>query len=115
MQTSSSYRVCIPLEGSAVEQCNQAVALANDGNITFSCVAGGSAAACMQMIADGKAELTKFGASDIYLANRDYGLEPLASEYLGGDVGTEYYSVAIVNTEWCNPDRKLSDLKVWSR
>lgn len=51
--------------------------------MTFTCVAGGSARGCMQMIKDGGAELSKFGPSDVNVANRDYGLEPIVSEYYG--------------------------------
>lgn len=67
----------------------------------------------MRKVRNGAAELTKFGPSDIFLAHEKYGLEPVVSENYGGDVGNNYYAVAVVRKSMCdaNPDMTLSDLK----
>lgn len=61
------------------------MALANNAaeGVSFTCIAGGSEEGCMKLVRDGGAELTKFGPSNVYIANRDYGLEPIVSENYG--------------------------------
>jgi melanoma-associated antigen p97 len=109
------YRICVPVEAGntefSLQECNAAMALANDDDVTFTCIAGGSAEGCMQLVRDGGAELTKFGPSYVYTANRNYGLEPIVAENYGGDVGNEYYAVAVVKKEMCTADVTLDSLK----
>jgi melanoma-associated antigen p97 len=116
--TPGQYRMCIPgeegNEASFLQKCNAAMALANDAaeGVSFSCIAGGSEEGCMKLVRDGGAELTKFGPSYVYIANRDYGLEPIVSENYGAEAGKEYYSVAVVKKEFCDtPNLSLSSLK----
>lgn len=100
--------MCVPVPDGAspgfLEACTAALSRANNASlgVAFSCVAGGSAPACAELVAAGGAELTKFGPSDVYLAHRDHGLEPLVAEFYGGDAGNEYYAVAVVKKEFCD-------------
>ncbi len=65
--STGEYKMCIPLavgsEPSFLQKCNAAMAMADDASlgVSFSCVQGESAQGCMQMIREGRAQLTKFG------------------------------------------------------
>lgn len=58
-------RWCIPAAANpaAVAACTAAVARANSGAVTFSCLAGGSEEGCMQLIANSSADLTTLGGA----------------------------------------------------
>lgn len=107
--------VCFPVNSSTFQSfasdCNNAFAKVKDANVKFSCSTAPSAEQCMEQVKSGTASLAKFGPSDIFLANRDYGLEPVVSEYYGGDVGNNYYSVAVVRKEFCDSNPSVYDLK----
>ena len=118
-QTKNSYVICFPVDTSVhpsfLSRCTEALSIANQNKegVTFSCSTATSAEGCMEQVKNGNADLAKFGPSDIFLANRDYGLEPIVSEYYGGDAGNSYYSVAVVKKELCdaNPGITMQDLK----
>jgi melanoma-associated antigen p97 len=118
-QTKNSYVICFPVDTSVhpsfLNRCTEALSIANQNRegITFSCSTAKSAEGCMEQVKNGNADLAKFGPSDIFLANRDYGLEPIVSEYYGGVAGNSYYSVAVVKKELCdaNPGITMQDLK----
>lgn len=48
-------------------------------------------------------------------ANTNLGLEPIAAEYYGLKDGVEYYSVAVVNKDFCSGTKSFKDLKVLRR
>lgn len=107
--------ICFPVNltsyGSFPSKCNEAFATLINQNITFSCSTAPSAEECMAQVKSGAATLAKVGPSDIFLGNRDYGLEPIVSEYYGGDVGNNYYSVAVVRKDFCQSNPSLRDLR----
>ncbi|KAL4859021.1 putative N-acetyl-gamma-glutamyl-phosphate reductase [Chlorella vulgaris] len=80
-------------------------------NAAFSCVAGGDANGCQKMVADGDADLVVLGGSTQLPANTNLGLEPIAAEYYGLKDGVEYYSVAVVNKDFCSGTKSFKDLK----
>ena len=107
-------RICVPAPPSGpgfVSTCTSNMAAANTANVTFSCVLGESPDACMQMIDAGEAEITSFGAADIYAAYKTYGQVPLVLEDYGDGAGLEYYSVAVVKSEFCEGNPTLADLQ----
>ena len=118
-KTKNSYVVCFPVNTSIhpsfLSKCNEALSIAsqNKEGITLTCSSATTAEGCMEQVKSGNADLTKFGPSDIFIASRDYGLEPIVSEYYGGDAGNSYYSVAVVKKELCdaNPGLTMQDLK----
>ena len=63
------------------------------------------------MIDAGEAEITSFGAADIYAAYKTYGQVPLVLEDYGDGAGLEYYSVAVVKSEFCEGNPTLADLQ----
>ena len=107
--------VCIPTEASPTDLtlCNNAVTLADTETIKFRCISGGSEELCMSKINDGSADLTTLGASGILPAYQDYALSPLLAELYGDSKSpTEYYSVAVVNREFCDdPNVSVASLK----
>lgn len=107
--------MCIPNEASAAElsQCDDALSLANTEQVNFACISGGSDEGCMSKIRDGSADLTTLGASGLLPAYEQYGLLPLVAELYGDSKSpTEYFSVAVVNKEFCDiPDVSLASLK----
>lgn len=106
------YRMCVPVEAAfPLQNCNAAMSLADTKDATFTCIAGGSEEGCMQLIRDGGAELSKFGPSYVYTANKNYGLEPIVAENYGGQAGNEYYAVAVVKQEFCTSDVSLESLR----
>ncbi|KAI8111730.1 hypothetical protein M9435_004229 [Picochlorum sp. BPE23] len=112
--TGGSLRFCLPLQASdypnIVQKCNDAFALVQGSQIT--CMAAGSIDGCVAAINNGRADFTKMGPSDAFIANREYGLEPLLTEYYGGDAGNSYYGVAVVRKEFCDGNQvTLADLK----
>jgi melanoma-associated antigen p97 len=104
LQGVNTVNVCIPTAASASDLtlCNNALALANTEQVSFACVSGGSEDGCMVKIRDGSADLTTLGASGLLPAYEDYDLFPLLAEVYGESKSpTEYYSVAVVNQEFC--------------
>ena len=63
MQGGATARWCIPAAADAtkVAACTTAVGAANTPTVTFSCVAGGSEEACMDMVSKGTADLVNLG------------------------------------------------------
>eukprot|EP00889_Picochlorum_renovo_P006929 jgi/Picre1/33959/NNA_001437.t1 len=111
---AQSFTFCLPLQASdypnIVQKCNDAFALVQGSQIT--CMAAGSIDGCVAAINNGQADFTKMGPSDAFIANREYGLEPLLTEYYGGDAGNSYYGVAVVRKEFCDGNQvTLADLK----
>lgn len=83
--------------------CNSILSSANNDQVAFSCISGGSEDGCMSKIQDGSADLTALGASGILPAHEQYGLLPILAELYGdSNTPTEYYSVAVVNKEFCD-------------
>lgn len=102
--------MCIPEDVDArfIAQCSQRIARADTPEVAFSCVQGGTPAACLEKLSSGDAELASFGASDAYSAYKRYGLSPIAMETYGGALasdGAEYYSVAVVTKAFCEANK----------
>jgi melanoma-associated antigen p97 len=100
--------LCVPedVDAAFIAQCSQRLARANvPGEVAFSCVQGGTAAACLEKLERGDAEIASFGASDAFLAHKRYGFSPIAMETYGDGAldaeGAEYYSVAVVSKSFC--------------
>lgn len=109
-----SFTFCLPLEASdfpnIVQKCNDSFELVEGAQVT--CMTAGSIDGCVSAINNGQADFTKMGPSDAFIANREYGLEPLITEYYGGDAGNSYYGVAVVRKEFCEGNQvTLADLK----
>ena len=113
--TPGTTVICFPVSsttyGNFAEECNKIFSSVKSDAVAFSCSTAPTAEDCMQQVKSGKATLTKLGPSDIFLANRDYGLEPVVSEFYGGDVGNSYYSVAVVRKEFCDSNPSVFDLQ----
>jgi hypothetical protein len=62
---AGTARWCIPFEADAalVQTCTDAVSTGNTANVSFVCVAGGSAEACEQMISMNTADLMVLGGA----------------------------------------------------
>ena len=108
--------ICFPVNSTAyqsfVAECNRVFTqVSSSDGVAFSCSTAPSAEGCMEQVKSGAATLTKLGPSDIFLANRDFGLEPVVSEYYGGTVGNSYYSVAVVRKEFCDSNPSVRDLQ----
>ncbi len=111
---AQSFTFCLPLQTSEypdiVQKCNDAFALVQGSQIT--CMAAGSIDGCVTAINNGQADFTKMGPSSAFLANREYGFEPILTENYGGDAGNSYYGVAVVRKEFCQDNQvTLADLK----
>lgn len=113
--TDGTTVICFPVNSTTYEsfneECNRIFSETKSDGVAFSCSTAPSAEECMEQAKSGKAALTKLGPSDIFLANRDYGLEPVVSEFYGGTVGNSYYSVAVVKKEFCESNPSMYDLQ----
>ncbi|VDI36666.1 melanotransferrin-like [Mytilus edulis] len=81
---------------------------AKDLKPKLDCVLGKSADHCMQLIADGDADMMTLDSGDVYLAGEKYGLKPIAAE----DYGNMEASFYVVAAAWKrNPTMTLFNLK----
>lgn len=107
------YCLPYPSDNAMVKICNDIFALAEGNGVTFKCVSGDGPEGCMEMIVNGTADFTTLDTADVYVAETNFGLLPLAAEVYGDD-GAAYYSVALVHKSLCDAfgeDVKLENLK----
>eukprot|EP00210_Caulerpa_lentillifera_P001840 g1769.t1 len=112
-EDSATVRVCIPYPASEsdIENCSGLFRSARIPNLAFECIKGGSPDSCMQKMNNGKAHLTSLSFEDTFRAQSLYGLVPLIAEVGGEGINGSYYSVAVVNKDFCNENTTLDDLE----
>ncbi|KAI7836214.1 hypothetical protein COHA_009895 [Chlorella ohadii] len=110
---ATTMRWCVPFaaDNAFLQTCTTAVARGNTNGVSFTCVAGGSNEACLDLISRGGADLLLLGGTEQVPANEKYGLEPIVAEFYGDLQGASYYSVAVVNKEFCTDGVTLANLK----
>lgn len=112
-QAATEVKYCMPSDASSssLNKCTEVMGRANTDNITFSCVAGGSVSGCIAKVGAGEADLVTLDGGHMYVASNTHGLVPVVSENYGGEMGTEYYGVAVVKKDFCEEGVTLDSLK----
>ncbi|GMH39771.1 hypothetical protein BSKO_07669 [Bryopsis sp. KO-2023] len=116
-----TVKVCVPYylnESPAraagfLRDCTAAIGTANTADLEFECVAGGSSAECVDLLKSGEAHVTTLEGGDVFVQDQFADLIPVIMEDLGdGAPAGTYYSVAVVNKEFCEDgEPTLADLK----
>eukprot|EP00210_Caulerpa_lentillifera_P006825 g6524.t1 len=113
LELEPTVKVCIPYPASRsdIASCNSLFASTGIPGLVFECIAGETSDSCMQQLYKGEAHLTTLDGGDIFQGHRLHGLVPLIAEVGEGGLEGSYYSVAVVNEDFCNEDITLADLE----
>eukprot|EP00899_Mesostigma_viride_P014739 jgi/Mesvir1/23266/Mv12880-RA.1 len=93
-------KLCMPRASGAafLAQCNTYLSSAG---VNGECMVAPTEYDCMRMVKNGTADAVWVGGDELFLANEEHQLMPVAAEDYGIGAGLTYYGVAVVKKEFC--------------